>query len=293
MGSKSAGPSAVSAGGTRHTLWAARRNGLRICTNVEILLGNHCMNILVTNDDGIHAPGLRFLTRALREKGHEVQVVAPMAEQSAVGHAITILNPLRARSIEETDFSGTGVYGTPADCVKLAIGKVLEQKPDMVISGINAGANVGPDIMYSGTVAAAREAAWLGFPAMAVSYNAFRIAEITEAARFAVAVMERIPWKDIPPRRVMNLNLPARPVSEYKGLALCEQTDAAWRDGYEERQDPRGASYWWLNGEIPSETVRAGSDKALLDAGWATLTPLRFDFTDTACLTRLREAMGL
>ena len=249
------------------------------------------MNILVTNDDGIHAPGLRALTRALREKGHEVQVVAPMAEQSAVGHAITILNPLRARRVEETDFSGTAVYGTPADCVKLAIGKVLEQKPDMVISGINAGANVGPDIMYSGTVAAAREAACLGFPAMAVSYNSFRIADITAEARFAVAVMERLPWQAIPQRRVVNLNLPACPVAEYKGLALCEQTDAAWRDWYEERQDPRGTSYWWLNGEIPPENVRSGSDKALLDEGWATLTPLRFDFTDMACLAKLRDAM--
>ena len=117
------------------------------------------MRIALTNDDGIHAVGLRAIYHALLAAGHQVDVVAPMTEQSAVGHAITILGPLRVRRIKECDFNGFGVYGTPADCVKLGIGELLPHRPDLVVSGINAGANVGPDVLYSGTVAAATEAA--------------------------------------------------------------------------------------------------------------------------------------
>lgn len=126
------------------------------------------MLIALTNDDGIHAVGLRAIYRALLEAGHDIRVIAPMTEQSAMGHAITIISPLRVKKIEEDSFTGFGIYGTPTDCVKLGISELLDSKPDIVVSGINAGANVGPDILYSGTVAAATEAAHLGFPALAV-----------------------------------------------------------------------------------------------------------------------------
>lgn len=245
------------------------------------------MNILLTNDDGIHAHGLRALYYALREAGHRVRVAAPMTEQSAVGHAITVINPLRVKEVKEENFSGFGIFGTPADCVKLAVGNLLDERPDMVVSGINAGANVGADIMYSGTVAAAREAASLGFPAMAVSYDAFRSTDLTEEARYAVQVLGNIPWDRIPERRVMNLNMPAIPLAEYKGLSLCPQTAAAWNDWYNERKDPRGVPYWWLEGEIPADKVAPGTDRARLSEGWATLTPLLFDFTDHETLDAL------
>ncbi len=249
------------------------------------------MIILLTNDDGIQAPGLRAMRAALLEAGHAVHVVAPMTEQSAVGHAITVRNPLRVGHVQESGFRGTGVFGTPADCVKLGIGNLLPDKPDMVVSGINSGANVGPDVMYSGTVAAAREAAALGYKALAVSYDSFRVGDIAEHARFAADVIRRIPWDMLPPKRVMNLNLPALPMAECKGLTLCPQTSASWRDWYHERSDPRGQPYWWLDGAIPPESVAPGTDRALLSAGWATLTPLRFDFTDVESLNALRRAM--
>lgn len=246
------------------------------------------MFIALTNDDGIHAVGLRAIYRALREAGHTVRVIAPMSEQSAVGHAITVLSPLRVKAVEEEGFSGLGIYGTPTDCVKLGISELLDAKPDMVVSGINAGANVGPDILYSGTVAAATEAAHLGFPALAVSHDSFRPGDLAEHARFAVRVMERIPWEDLPPRRVMNLNLPNRPIPDCKGLTLCPQTSAVWKDWYYKREDPRGRPYWWLDGDIPPEKVTPGSDKGLLSDGWATLTPLKFEFTDSDTLEKLR-----
>ncbi len=249
------------------------------------------MIIALTNDDGVQAAGLRALYKVLLEQGHAVRVVAPVTEQSAVGHAITIRDPLRIRHFSENGFAGIGVFGTPADCVKLGLSQLLEEKPDLVISGINAGANVGPDIMYSGTVAAAREAASMGFPALAVSYDSFITGDMTEHARFAVALMQRIPWGDVPERRVLNLNLPKGPMSDCKGLRLCPQTSAVWRDWYHKRTDPRGAPYWWLDGTIPPDLVAPGTDRALLTEGWATLTPLRFDFTDVECLEILRSTI--
>lgn len=248
------------------------------------------MKIALTNDDGIHAVGLRAMYRALVEAGHQVHVIAPMTEQSAVGHSITILSPLRAKWIEETEFCGHGIFGTPTDCVKLGLSELLDGPPDMVVSGINAGANVGPDILYSGTVAAATEAAHLGFPALAVSHDTFRPGDMLEHARYAVSVMSRIPWQTLPARRVMNLNLPNRPVAEFEGLTLCPQTAAIWKDWYYKREDPRGRPYWWLDGDIPADKVVPGTDKGLLTDGWATLTPLKFDFTDNDTLEALRAS---
>ncbi len=247
------------------------------------------MKIALTNDDGIYAIGLRAIYKALINAGHEVFVIAPMNEQSAVGHAITILSPLRVSFIDESDFKGFGIFGTPTDCVKLGLSELLEEKPDLVVSGINAGANVGPDILYSGTVAAATEAAHLGFPSVAVSYNSFKATDLSEHAKFAVEVIEKIPFKEIPQRRVMNLNLPACPMSECKGLKLCEQTSAIWKDWYHKREDPRGRAYWWLDGDIPKEDVVAGTDKGLVLEGYATLTPLKFEFTDKELLAKMQR----
>ena len=247
------------------------------------------MKIALTNDDGIQAVGIRAMCRALLEAGHEVRIIAPMTEQSAVGHSITVSRPLRVQHLKEDGFRGFGIYGTPTDCVKLGIGELLSARQDIVVSGINAGANVGPDILYSGTVAAATEAAHLGFPALAVSHDSFAPKVLDDHARFAVTILERLPWRDLPARRVLNLNLPDRPVRDFLGLALCPQTPAVWRDWYHRREDPRGAPYWWLDGIIPPEKVDPGSDRGLLSRGWATLTPLKFDFTDTATLEKLRD----
>ena len=222
------------------------------------------MIVALTNDDGIQAPGLRAMYKALLDAGHEVHVVAPVTEQSAVGHAVTISLPLRVKEFHENGFRGRGVYGTPTDCVKLGLSCLLDKKPDVVVSGINAGANVGPDILYSGTVSAATEAAHMGYPALAVSYDSFRPADLSGQAAHAASLLTTVDWKALPPRCVVNLNYPALPMAD--------------------RTDPRGGSYWWLNGTIPPETVAPGTDRALLTEGWITLTPLRFDFTDHAAM---------
>lgn len=250
------------------------------------------MFIVLTNDDGIYASGLRAMYRALTEQGHDVQVIAPLGEQSAVGHSITVLNPLRVKNVIEKDFSGIAVIGTPTDCVKLGVTRLVERKPDLVISGMNAGANVGPDILYSGTVAAATEAAAMGYPALAVSHNSFKHVDVEDYARYAVSLIGEIPWGSLPSRRVINLNLPACPFTECKGLTVCQQTDAPWEDWYDERKDPRGTRYWWISGEIPMTRVCEDTDKGRLEESWATITPLKFDFTDHDSLALMREALG-
>ena len=238
------------------------------------------MRILLTNDDGIQAVGLRALYRAFIAAGHHVDCVAPISEQSAVGHAITIASPLRVKEFRENGFSGLGVSGTPADCVKLALLSLLPTPPDMVVSGINAGANVGVDIIYSGTVSAASEGALMGLPALAVSMDEFNPTDALEGqGRFVERFLHQVAWIELPGRTVLNLNFPKGSVEEVKGLKLCRQTPVTYEDCYDQRHDPRGRPYYWLDGEIPAARLAPDSDRALLSAGYVTLTPLRFDFT--------------
>ena len=251
------------------------------------------MDILLTNDDGIHAEGLRYLYFALKKAGHNVQVVAPLTEQSAVGHAITLLSPLRMKEIDEGEFKGFAVNSTPADCVKFALSVIyLNKLPDLVFSGINAGANVGPDVMYSGSVAAAAEAAHNDCRAIAASFNGRRLIDLTEYADFAVELAARTDWDKLPARTVLNLNFPNIPFTRCKGLRVCPQTSAVWRDHYEQRADPEGRPYWWISGIIPQEDVAPGTDYALLSEGFMTLTPLKFEFTSEAAMGVLKELEG-
>lgn len=238
------------------------------------------MYILLTNDDGIYAPGLRSLYQALCDAGHQVQVVAPMTEQSAVSSAITVFQPLRIRRLREAQFTGIGVYGTPTDCVKLALSRLLPRKPELLLSGINAGPNAGPDILLSGTVAAAAAGAHAGIPAMAISYNDYHAVKVDEQARHAAALAGRLDWARLPSRCVLNLNYPCGSLADALPLRICPQSSALWRDTYEQRQDPRNSPYWWLAGIIPEEEEQAQTDWTLVRKGHITLTPLRFDLTD-------------
>jgi 5'-nucleotidase len=175
------------------------------------------MDILLTNDDGIRAVGLRALYAALIKAGHRVHVAAPMTEQSAVGHSVTLFSPLRVKEVEEAGFSGLGISGTPADCVKLALSHLLPKKPDMIVSGINSGANVGVDVLYSGTVSAATEGALDGIPAMAVSVDDYHPEELSAQAEYAVAMLGKDFWSGFPRHCVLNLNFPAGPLADAKG----------------------------------------------------------------------------
>jgi 5'-nucleotidase len=245
------------------------------------------MNILLTNDDGIWAPGLRAMYRALIDAGHEVTVVAPLTEQSAVGHAVTLSSPLRIKKVNDQSFLGFGVSGSPVDCVKIALGTVYNLQPDLVISGINNGANVGVDILYSGTVAAATEAALVGIPSLAVSVDNFNPQDLSRQAEFVQEFMHSITWTSLPLRRVLNLNFPDLPIRECKGLRVCAQTQAVYEDWYDERTDPRGRRYYWLCGEILPQNLEPDTDRTLLTQGYITLTPLTFDFTDHELMHKL------
>lgn len=250
------------------------------------------MNILLANDDGIQAVGLRALYYALVEAGHDVQVVAPVTEQSAVGHAVTLSMPIRVKDFREDKFVGKGVYGTPVDCVKLGLTTLMDEPPDLVLSGINAGANVGVDILYSGTVSAATEGALMELPSMAVSMDNFNPMDLSGQARYCADLLPKIPWKELPPKCVVNLNFPNRPIEEAKELVVCPHTRAPYKDWYDTRQDPRGRPYYWLDGAIPPERISADRDRALLTEGHITLTPLHFDFTDREALSLL-QGQGL
>lgn len=247
------------------------------------------MNILLANDDGIQAVGLRALYFALVDAGHDVHVVAPVTEQSAVGHAVTLAMPVRVKEFRENGFVGQGVYGTPVDCVKLGLSTLLPYKPDLVLSGINAGANVGVDILYSGTVSAATEGALMEIPSMAVSMDNFNPVDLSEQAKYTADLLPKIPWQDLPRKCVLNLNFPDCPIDEAGELVLCPHTRASYDDVYDTRQDPRGRPYYWLDGAIPPERISPDRDRALLTDNIITLTPLHFDFTDREALDLLRQ----
>jgi 5'-nucleotidase len=247
------------------------------------------MVILLTNDDGIHAPGLRALHKALSAAGHEVYVVAPLTEQSAVGHSVTIFSPVRIREIHENGFFGLGLSGTPVDCVKWALNHHLENRPELIISGINNGANVGVDILYSGTVSAATEGALAGIPALAASLDEFTPRDMSREAKWISDMIHDFDFKCLPERCVLNLNFPAGGPEKSLGIKVCPQTDVVYNDEYEERNDPRGRPYFWLSGDIPMHRVRSGTDRHQLSAGYTTLTPLKFDLTNEKALKRVEE----
>ena len=245
------------------------------------------MRILLTNDDGVYAPGLAALHAALKAC-HEVTVVAPETEQSAVGHAITLSDPIRVRPLgPRTGFAGYAVSGTPADCVKLALHELLPQKPELVVSGINLGANLGVNLLYSGTVSAATEAAIQDLPAMAVSLGTLRDPDFSLAARFMAGLIEKLPQLDIPLRVSLNVNVPALAEEKIKGVRFTRQSDARLMERFIKRTDPRGHTYFWQAGETMGTEGDLETDFPALRAGYITITPVNHDLTHLNTLERL------
>ncbi|HSU69419.1 MAG TPA: 5'/3'-nucleotidase SurE [Tepidisphaeraceae bacterium] len=240
------------------------------------------MLILLTNDDGIRAPGLVAMYRELVRMG-EVHVVAPETVQSATGHGITLSAPLLTNQVTVEDtFTGTSVDGRPADCVKLAVAKILPRQPDLVISGINSGANVGINVIYSGTVAAAIEAAFLGLPSIAVSLylrNEIPI-DYARTAGLAMKVIRQILEGGLKGGQVVSVNIPPLRAGEPPtGVKVVRQCTAAWNDTYDERIDPRGRPYYWNNTIFRLGATEEDTDVAALREGYITVTPLQFDLT--------------
>lgn len=255
------------------------------------------MLILLTNDDGIHAPGIHAMYGELKKLG-QVQVVAPETVQSATGHGITISTPMMTNPVRVQDeFDGIAVEGRPADCVKLAVAKLLPRAPDLVVSGINSGANVGINVIYSGTVAAAIEAAFLGLRSVAVSLllRSDIPADYAAAAAHARRVIEKVLSAGLEPGQVASINLPALRADESpRGVKVCRQCTRPYVDTYEERLSPRGQRYYWNSSVFTLGTTENDTDVAFLRDGYITVTPLEFDLTDHATLKKwsLERAPG-
>ncbi len=247
------------------------------------------MRILLTNDDGIYAPGIFALYKALKSD-YDVDVVAPELEMSAVGHGITLSLPLRVREVKKNgSFFGYAVSGTPADCVKLAVGKLLERPPDIILSGINLGANVGVNLLYSGTVSAAMEGAYLGFKSAAISLNTVENSDFRFAARFSREIIRFIIENDIRKGTALNVNVPAVPEEEISGVCITRQGTVRFEDVFERYNDPRGNTYYWLSGAMPVEDSNADTDYMALKENKITITPVNCDLTCDEELARLKE----
>ncbi len=236
------------------------------------------MRILLTNDDGIFAEGLCALYDALCVD-HEVFVVAPEAERSAVGHAITLVDPLRVKKVKRgRDFFGYAVNGTPADCVKLAIHEIVGPEIDLVLSGINRGANVGINVLYSGTVSAATEGVILGYPGIAISLNAYRDPDYCFASYFASCLLKSLTKMPDFGRFCLNVNIPALPANKIRGIKFVRQSTARLLEKFERRVDPHGNVYYWQCSEKFTETDPE-TDVVALKEGFITITPLHYDLT--------------
>ncbi len=247
------------------------------------------MRILITNDDGILAPGLSALYEAVADLG-ETEVVAPDDAQSGVGHAISVLKPLLVRRVHVNElFHGWSVTGRPADCVKLAMLELLPWEPDLVLSGINAGANTGVNVLYSGTVAAALEGALFGITSIAFSLELSEELDFRRAARVARKVLEHILAARPPAGTCLSVNIPATKGTGPRGVRCCAQAPVNWEEHYEKRIDEHGHAIYWLNGRSPSPADHPGSDMAAVADGYVAVTPLRSDLTNAA---QLRELSG-
>jgi 5'-nucleotidase len=235
---------------------------------------------LLTNDDGIFAKGLRALHQELSQDA-DCLVAAPEAEQSGTGHGLTLFRPVMVRKARKNGAEiGHAVNGTPADCVKLGIRELADRPVDLVVSGINAGANIGVNIIYSGTVAAAVEGLIMGVPSLAVSLNAIRNGDFTFAARFARKIARILAVENLFPGMALNVNVPALPESEIKGVALARQGQARFMESYDKRTDPRGNVYYWITGDTrPAGREDDDSDICLLAKGMVTITPISCDLT--------------
>jgi 5'-nucleotidase len=247
------------------------------------------LKILVSNDDGIDALGIYALVLALKEIA-EVTVVAPIKEQSAVGHGITMQMPLRVLKYNKNnEFFGYAVDGTPADCVKIGVRNIMKEAPDLVISGINHGSNTAINIIYSGTVSAAREAAIMDIPAIAISVTNHVAKNFDFAGKVARHLALKLVQKDIPRGTLLNVNVPDLPEEEISGIRLTKQGKSKWDDIYEQRLDPYGREYYWLTGSLLEVDTELETDQASVRKNYVSVTPIHFDLTDYETYERMQK----
>lgn len=241
------------------------------------------MRVLLTNDDGVYAEGIQVLRRQLEEDGSfELYTVAPERERSASSHAITLHKPVY---VQQLHLDGVrtptwSVSGTPADCTKLGVLALLKEPPDLVVSGINRGANVGMDVLYSGTVSAAIEGAILGIPALAVSLATFSDADYTWAARFTLELLRQVRQEGLPGGALLNVNIPDLEEGRWAGVAITRLGLRYYDDAFHPREDPRGRTYYWLHGQVREGKEAADTDIGALEQNMVSITPLHLRLTD-------------
>ena len=246
------------------------------------------MNILLTNDDGIYAPGLASLYKHLSPH-HSVSIIAPDREQSAVGHGITLNKPLRVQKLSVNNaFQGYAVSGTPADCIKMGVLEILDSKPDMVISGINPGANVGVNINYSGTVAAAKEATLYGILAIAVSIHSRTVQKYDEAALFVETLATDVFANGLPCGTFLNVNIPARPLKEISGIRISRLDMDFFPEYIDKRTDPRERTYYWQGCDSLPSGKSTDIDGSALCQDYISITPIKCDQTDYEVIDKIR-----
>ena len=259
------------------------------------------VKLLISNDDGIFAQGIRSLANTLAAAGHDVSVVCPDRERSATGHGLTLHQPIRAEivdSIFDPKVKAWACSGTPADCIKLALWALLEKRPDFVLSGINHGPNLGTDILYSGTVSAAMEGIIEGIPSIAFSLASYTSRDFQAGANFAQNLVANLIEKPMAEPMLLNVNIPAVEQAEIAGVAIARQGIRRYFDIFQKRVDPRGKSYYWLAGELLEEVEETTdpplphdipTDVQAIRQNYITLTPLQYNLTYAAALHHLPE----
>jgi len=245
--------------------------------------------ILVTNDDGVHSPGIHVLAKRLKALD-DVVIVAPDRERSAAGHSMTLHRPLLIEQVRPGVYS---VNGTPTDCVNIAVKGLLSQVPRLVVSGINKGPNMGDDVTYSGTVAGAIEARILGVPSFAISLAARSDFRFGDAAQVALQVARYVLNEGEAEGTLLNVNVPNLPVADLKGTAVTRLGKRIYHQMTVERMDPRGKKYYWIGGGEPEWEHEQGTDFDAVDRGMVSITPLHLDLTDYAAFDRVRPAERL
>lgn len=250
--------------------------------------------ILITNDDGVSAPGIKALVQAVKDLG-KVIVVAPDKPQSGMGHAITIGHPLRLSKVEHFgDVEAYQCSGTPVDCVKLAVDKVLHRKPDICLSGINHGANHSINVIYSGTMSAALEASIESIPSIGFSLLDYSIeADLSGASYYARLLVKQVLKKMIDKHLCLNVNVPPAPKELLKGLKLCRQAYAKYEERFDERDDPHGKKYYWLTGEFQNFDKGKDTDVWALENNFISVVPVQFDLTNYALKTKLQKVITI
>ncbi len=257
------------------------------------------MKLLISNDDGIFAQGIRSLANGLAEAGHDVTVVCPDRERSATGHGLTLHQPIRAEVVESVFHPAVKAWacsGTPSDCVKLALWALLERHPDFVLSGINHGSNLGTDVLYSGTVSAAMEGVIEGIPSIALSLASFSSLEFQSAVTFAKTLLTQLATQPLQSVMLLNVNVPALKWEEISGAIITRQGVRRYVDVFEKRIDPRGKTYYWLAGELLEEVEPPSlnlpqhipTDVQAIRDNYITVTPLQYNLTDKAALSCLQ-----